>query len=405
MFRVILIIFFILFHGVNAFAFPPTPPATGATINDSAGNGDTTEAWSADKIYDQLALKLGGVSLSDCSGITSGVCLDTDDGVVYVWNGAAVVTLVEALTSPTFTSVSVGGTAITDGDATPSATGASFLYTANTGATTITDFDGTLNDGQNLWVFVNDANTTFDFTSSGLEGSTEDITAATGQSYLFIYSTVDSQWHLARGTISPDDLLGDNTDDGLIDQDIIEGFGASATPAITMQDSDDEPGTASINANSSGGDNPVVMSIGVEEDDSESVVYIELDGTNEDVEIKKVLVPEGGVKSVGIYEGDPDSWTIATKYYYGGIVIANASGECTLAGIASGMQYTIKADDGVSAIYNPNAADTIIRNGVSLAQGEALITSASAGICYLEYRSANTIEADCDSNMTEETPE
>jgi hypothetical protein len=108
MFRVILIIFFILFHGVNAFAFPPTPPATGATINDSAGNGDTTEVWSADKVFDQLALKLGGVSLSDCSGITSGVCLDTDDGVVYVWNGASVVTLVEALTDPTFTSVSVG---------------------------------------------------------------------------------------------------------------------------------------------------------------------------------------------------------------------------------------------------------------------------------------------------------
>ena len=30
---------------------------SGATINDSAGNGDTTEVWSADKVFDELALK------------------------------------------------------------------------------------------------------------------------------------------------------------------------------------------------------------------------------------------------------------------------------------------------------------------------------------------------------------
>ena len=33
----------------------------------------------------------GLIKLSDCSGITSGVCLDTDDGKLYVWNGSAVV--------------------------------------------------------------------------------------------------------------------------------------------------------------------------------------------------------------------------------------------------------------------------------------------------------------------------
>ena len=36
----------------------PPSSSSGATINDSAGNGDTTVTWSADKIYDQLALKL-----------------------------------------------------------------------------------------------------------------------------------------------------------------------------------------------------------------------------------------------------------------------------------------------------------------------------------------------------------
>lgn len=33
---------------------------TPATIDDTKGNGDTAYAWSADKIYDQLALKIGG---------------------------------------------------------------------------------------------------------------------------------------------------------------------------------------------------------------------------------------------------------------------------------------------------------------------------------------------------------
>jgi hypothetical protein len=33
----------------------------------------------------------GAVYLADCSGITSGFCIDTDDGAIYYWNGSAVV--------------------------------------------------------------------------------------------------------------------------------------------------------------------------------------------------------------------------------------------------------------------------------------------------------------------------
>lgn len=50
--------------------------------------------------------------LSDCSGIVSGACLDSDDGKLYVWNGSAVVLAVEAVTDPSFTSVSIGGTTL-----------------------------------------------------------------------------------------------------------------------------------------------------------------------------------------------------------------------------------------------------------------------------------------------------
>lgn len=38
--------------------------------------------------------------------------------------------------------------------------------------------------------------------------------------------------------LDPDRLAGDGTDDNLVDQDILEGFGASATPGIAFKDSD-----------------------------------------------------------------------------------------------------------------------------------------------------------------------
>jgi hypothetical protein len=44
-------------------------------------------------------------------------------------------------------------------------------------------------------VIVNDALTTFDFTASGLEGSSADYLAVNGEVLQFIYSAVDNQWH------------------------------------------------------------------------------------------------------------------------------------------------------------------------------------------------------------------
>lgn len=55
-------------------------------------------------------------------------------------------------------------------DATPSVASGRNFATANTSATTITDFDDA-KDGQEIVVWINDANTTIDFTSSGLKGN------------------------------------------------------------------------------------------------------------------------------------------------------------------------------------------------------------------------------------------
>lgn len=61
-------------------------------------------------------------------------------------------------------------TAFGANDATPSVSGGKNFKTANAGATTITDFDDPV-DGQDIVVMIDDANTTVDFTASGLKGN------------------------------------------------------------------------------------------------------------------------------------------------------------------------------------------------------------------------------------------
>ena len=58
----------------------------------------------------------------------------------------------------------------TDGDATPSVYNSELFTTANTAATTITDFDRGY-ENQRITVIAGDTNTTFDFSSSSLKGN------------------------------------------------------------------------------------------------------------------------------------------------------------------------------------------------------------------------------------------
>lgn len=58
----------------------------------------------------------------------------------------------------------------TNGDASPSVAAGTVFKTANTSPTTITMFDGG-SDGQFIYVLINDANTTIDFTGTNLKGN------------------------------------------------------------------------------------------------------------------------------------------------------------------------------------------------------------------------------------------
>lgn len=81
--------------------------------------------------------------------------------------------------------------AFSDSDATPSVRGGNMFYTANTGATTITDFDDGY-EGQVIRVEVADGNTTIDFTASGLKGNAgADWSPANGDHMTCVYNGTD----------------------------------------------------------------------------------------------------------------------------------------------------------------------------------------------------------------------
>lgn len=93
----------------------------------------------------------------------------------------------------------------TANDATPSVAEGRNFKTANTSATTITDFDDA-EDGQDILVRVNDANTTFDFSASGLVGNSgQDYVAADGDMLKAVYDDAEGVWYC---DISNDRLYG-----------------------------------------------------------------------------------------------------------------------------------------------------------------------------------------------------
>jgi len=77
-------------------------------------------------------------------------------------------------------------------DTTPAVTGATVFKTANISSTTITMFDSGV-EGQTIWVWINDANTIFDFTGTNLKGNAgADWSPTTGDSLEAFFT--GSQW-------------------------------------------------------------------------------------------------------------------------------------------------------------------------------------------------------------------
>jgi len=148
--------------------FPSVPNVTDALDEDDMNSDSATALATQQSIKAYVDTVFEG-------SITS--VLDTTSGAVSVLKQAV--------------------TAFVDEDTTPDVSAKTVFRTANTASTTISDFDaggGSLADGQILVVLVQDSNTTFDFTSSGLIGNSVDYTALNGETLFFVYSSTNTKW-------------------------------------------------------------------------------------------------------------------------------------------------------------------------------------------------------------------
>lgn len=101
-------------------------------------------------------------------------------------------------------------TAFSAQDTTPSVAGHSFFETNNSSSTRITDFDDPT-AGQWISLLINDTHTSFDFTSSNLEGIAADFNGTDGEMLTFYYGA-DTKWHAntspeALETLSTDGIV------------------------------------------------------------------------------------------------------------------------------------------------------------------------------------------------------
>ena len=125
----------------------------------------------------------------------------TADGVVYASSTSALAT--SSGITYDGANFAVAGTAsaghvyrqgtYTDGATTPSVAGVSFLYIANTSATTITNFTGAV-QGQIITLIFSNANTTITRNNAYLSGGVNFVSTAR-DSLTLIYRGADSQWY------------------------------------------------------------------------------------------------------------------------------------------------------------------------------------------------------------------
>lgn len=164
--------------------------AKGDGVADDTGafNAAIAAASVGDTIYVQRGTyKLSG-SVTIASGTAvefeSGATLSIDSGKVFtvsgkllagnylIFSGAGTVVLADGAVAeihPAWWGLDVIQN-FTDADATPSVAQGMYFKTANTGGTTITDFNDGFT-GQVIKVIINDANTTIDFTGTNLKGN------------------------------------------------------------------------------------------------------------------------------------------------------------------------------------------------------------------------------------------
>jgi hypothetical protein len=141
-----------------------------------------------------------------------------------------------------------------------------------------------------LW-YCKDDSTGAGSLGSNLSSTTNDITSDNNQISL-VANSEDLDLDFTSNTVTVTTDTGVDTFDFGVLGVVANSFstGGSATPSFTLKDTDDAAGTGSINANSSGGANDVVLTVGVEDSTGESTPYVEIDGVSETIDLLKPVV-------------------------------------------------------------------------------------------------------------------
>ena len=191
----------------------------GSTDDRTAINNAATAAAGGRLIFPAGTYKLSSnLSLDEDVQFHKGASLSVDGGVTITLTGAITAGHYQIFSGAGSVIISAatneispewfGGssvTTITDGDATPSVAQGRLFKTANTGPTTITDFDNGI-AGQVIRIVINDGNTIFDFTTSGLKGNGGvDFTAVAGDSVIAVYDGTD--WYCAASQSVTDAVI------------------------------------------------------------------------------------------------------------------------------------------------------------------------------------------------------
>ena len=302
---------------------------------------------------------------------------------------------------------------ITDADATPDISGGMAFVTANTGATTITDFDTSLTSGQFVFLKIGDSNTTVDFTASGLKGHGGVDWSPTANDYMMCqYDGTDFNCIVSRPTSFGSVVIGGFTASRAVESDASGNLESSAvtdtelsyldgvTSAIQTQISNILDGTTAftdINATDIiDSDNYAAASIdnehladnaaGVDEIATDAVTMdaVDADGTFTSL--------TGAWRTTGVLQGqvnvveDTDGAASPTTDMYETIF------EADHATATSDTTYTLPAaeigmsacfyDNGVGTggiVLDPNSADNFILDGLAMANDENLNSPGVAG--------------------------
>jgi len=333
----------------NNIDFPSTPNIDDVINDDSFATADDNNLPTADSVKTYVDTQDAALvtAVLDCS---SGDCDDLVDAPA----------------------------AFSDGDTTPDVSAGFSFITANTGATTINDFDTELTNGKLISVLVNDANTTFDFTSSGLEGTTADYTAADGELLIFQHSTADDQWHF----LGFPKTLNNVTIAGFTGNRAMETTAGGALEVSATTDA--ELAYLDIASLGTGAVSKAVVLDG-------SGNYTAPAGTWAMQGVTAMTEPALTPVTDDADDFDntgPDIF--AGNNLYGGTFIADGAGTVNLPVMAVGMNFCVITLGAIAVVIDTHTDDGYLMDGVTGTEGKILTNLSTAGdIACLQYYTAD----------------